>query len=88
MIRAALSDVSPPLVDEADGALLVADEASAESLRSLHEKIETAFASGDEPPPVAVKSPFDASAQRQATIFSDLDQLAQRLHSLPAAKAD
>lgn len=81
MIRAALSDVSPPLVDEAGDALLVADEASAESLRSLHEKIETAFAAEDEPPPPAAlpKSPFDAGTQRQAAIFSNLDARIARL---------
>ena len=77
MIRAALSDVSPPLVDAPDDALLVADDASAESLRSLHEKIETAFASADEPPPPA--SSFDAGTQRQAVIFGDLDSRIARL---------
>lgn len=79
MSRAAVSDVSPPLVDGADAALLVADEASAESLRSLHEKIETAFASADEPPPAPSRSPFDPGTQRQAAIFSDLDQRIARL---------
>ncbi len=66
MIRAALSDESPPLVEAVDGGMLVADEASAESLRSLHEKIESAFAVADAPPVFAPKSPFDAGTQRQA----------------------
>jgi hypothetical protein len=80
MIRAALSDVSPPLVDAPDDALLVADDASAEGLRSLHEKIETAFASADEPPPSALPaSSFDAGTQRQAVIFGDLDSRIARL---------
>ena len=79
MSRAAVSDVSPPLVDQAGDALLVADEASAESLRSLHEKLETAFASSEEPPLAAPKSPFDPGTQRQAAIFSDLDQRIARL---------
>jgi len=80
MIRAALSDVSPPLVDAPDDALLVADDASAESLRSLHEKIETAFASADELPPSALPaSSFDAGTQRQAVIFGDLDSRIARL---------
>lgn len=80
MSRAALSDVSPPLVEQPDDALLVADEASAESLRALHEKIETAFASEDAlPPPALPKSPFDAGTHRQAAIFSDLDSRIARL---------
>ncbi len=79
MIRAALSDVSPPLVDEADAAMLVADDASAESLRSLHEKIETAFATTDEPPHFAPKSPFDAGTQRQAAAIGNLDSRIARL---------
>jgi len=79
MIRAALSDVSPPLVERADDALLVADDAAAETLRALHEKIETAFAPADELPPPAPRSPFDAGTQRQAAIFSNLDTRIARL---------
>ena len=79
MIRAALSDVSPPLVAEADAATLVADDASAESLRSLHAKIETAFATSDEPPLFTPKSPFDAGTQRQAAAFGNLDTRIARL---------
>jgi hypothetical protein len=79
MSRAAVSDVSPPLANGAGDPLLVADEASAESLRSLHEKIETAFASADELPPAPPRSPFDPGTQRQAAIFSDLDQRIARL---------
>jgi chromosome segregation ATPase len=79
MIRAALSDVSPPLVGPADDALLVADEASAESLRSLHEKIESAFATSDAPPTFTPTSPFDAGTQRQAAIFGNLDTRIARL---------
>lgn len=79
MIRAALSDVSPPLVERPDDALLVADAAASETLRSLHEKIETAFAPSDELPPPAPRSPFDAGTQRQAAIFSNLDSRIARL---------
>jgi chromosome segregation ATPase len=79
MNRAALSDVSPPLVEQRDDALLVADEASAESLRSLQEKIETAFALPDETPPLTPKSPFDAGTQRQAAIVGNLDARISRL---------
>ena len=79
MIRAALSDESPPLVERADSGMLVADEASAESLRSLHEKIETAFAAADAPPVFAPKSPFDAGTQRQAAVFGNLDSRIARL---------
>lgn len=79
MNRAALSDVSPPLVEQRDDALLVADEASAESLRSLQEKIETAFASPDETAPFTPKSPFDAGTQRHAAIVGNLDARISRL---------
>lgn len=79
MIRAALSDESPPLVEPADGGMLVADEASAESLRSLHEKIESAFAVADAPPVFTPKSPFDAGTQRQAAAFGNLDSRIARL---------
>jgi len=79
MIRAALSDVSPPLVEQPDDALLVADDAAAETLRSLHEKIETAFAPPGELPPAPPRSPFDAGTQRQAAIFGNLDTRIARL---------
>ena len=83
MNRAALSDGdgSPPLVEEPDDALLVADDASAETLRSLHEKIETAFAPPDATPdsPPSTRSPFDAGTQRQAAIFANMDSRIARL---------
>jgi chromosome segregation ATPase len=81
MNRAALSDGdgSPPLVEQPDDALLIADDASAETLRSLHEKIETAFAPTDELPPDVPKSAFDAGTQRQAAIFANLDSRIARL---------
>jgi hypothetical protein len=79
MSRAALSDVSPPLVEAGDSAMLVADDVSAESLRSLHEKIETAFASSEAPPTFTPKSPFDAGTQRQAAAFGYLDSRIARL---------
>ena len=81
MSQTALSDVKPPVVEQAEGLLPAMDDAA--SLRSLHEKLETAFALTEGPPPVTYTSPFDSGTQRQAAAIVDLDGRLGRLETSP-----
>lgn len=78
MMQAALPDAAAPAPGEQDASGLISEDA-AEGLRSLHEKIEDAFAPSHEPPPMVL--PFRAAAERQAAAIGAMDARLERLES-------
>jgi chromosome segregation ATPase len=77
MMRAAQSD--GPVSAEQEAA--APEGASAEGLRSLQEKLETAFAAPDELPPHILQTPFNTGTQRQAAAFGDLHTRLEQLEN-------
>ena len=76
-MRAALSDASAAGEPE----VAAPEDVSAESLRALHEKLESAFSSPGDLPPHAYQTPFNTGTQRQAAAFSDLYARLERLEN-------
>lgn len=80
MMQAALPDAAAPAPEGQDANDLIS-ESAAEGLRSLHEKIEDAFAASEDRPSQVVVLPFRAAAERQAAAIGEMDARLERLEN-------